>query len=515
MKFTDLALLPALQERLRELSYEEPTPIQARAIPPLLEGRDVLGCAQTGTGKTAAFTLPILQALLSSAQGGGRRPIRALILSPTRELAAQIGESVRQYGAHTPLRSLVIFGGVKPASQIEALKRGCDILVATPGRLLDLTGQGFINLSQIDFFVLDEADRMLDMGFIHDIRRVLRLIPPARQSLLFSATMPKEIRGLAEQILRDPEQIEVAPQSSTVERIEQRVMFVERGDKRHLLAELFHSEEVEQAIVFTRTKHGANRLVRQLERVGISAAAIHGNKSQNARQRALGAFREGSLKLLIATDVASRGLDIDAVSHVFNFDLPNEPESYVHRIGRTGRAGRSGIAISFCDESEGEYLYAIERIIGEQIPRALSHRYHSEASVPPERPARPAPGSRGRGASRRGGGRGEPSRRRENGRAGERGEAGERGGAGERSRDGERSRRGGAGRRAEGGTRDRGRADEQRRSSPAPRELSAGGDVRSNGGGARSEGAPAERRRRRRRAPRRAAAPEENGSRER
>lgn len=383
--FHSLQLIPPLMKAITRLGYERPTPIQAQAIPPLLEGRDVLGCAQTGTGKTAAFSLPILQHLSKLGDAPGRRPIRALVLSPTRELAAQIEESFSEYGTYLPaLKHIVIFGGVNATPQITKLRRGVDILVATPGRLLDLQSQGEIDLSHIEFFVLDEADRMLDMGFIHDIRKVLKLLPQKRQNLLFSATMPPNIVELAGGFLNSPIHVEVVPESTTAERIDQQVMFVEKSDKRRLLAHLLDQGEVEQCIVFTRTKHGANRLVQQLERAGHAAAAIHGNKSQNARERALNAFREGTLPTLVATDIAARGIDVPGVSHVFNFDLPNEPESYVHRIGRTGRAGESGLAIAFCDESEGGYLRDIERLIGQEIEVVEDHEWHNPAAIPPK-----------------------------------------------------------------------------------------------------------------------------------
>jgi ATP-dependent RNA helicase RhlE len=368
-----------------------------------LQGRDLLGIAQTGTGKTAAFALPILEHLAKKTDRAQRGTARALILAPTRELAAQIGDSFESYGRHLDLRHHVIFGGVGQNPQVRALKAGLDILVACPGRLLDLQGQGFVDLSQVDFFVLDEADRMLDMGFIHDVKRVLRLLPRRRQNLLFSATMPPAIVNLAGDFLHDPVHVEVTPNATTVERIDQKVMFVEQADKRRLLAEIIAQGDVEQAIVFTRTKHGANRLVKQLDEVGIQALAIHGNKSQGARTRALDAFREGTLSILVATDVASRGIDVDGVSHVFNFDLPNEPESYVHRIGRTGRAGRAGQAIAFCDETEGAYLRDIQKLIGEDIAIDDDHPWHTR--VPDPRSPRPPNGGRGGGGGRpRGGG---------------------------------------------------------------------------------------------------------------
>ncbi len=389
--FDALGLSEPLLRALKSCGYETPTPIQDKAIPPLLEGRDLLGGAQTGTGKTAAFALPILQHM-SASQPRGRRKIRALLLTPTRELAAQIGDSFESYGRYLDLRHQVIFGGVKQFHQVRTLEKGVDILVACPGRLLDLHGQGFIDLSGVEYFVLDEADRMLDMGFVHDVRRVLKLLPRRRQNLLFSATMPASIVKLAGSFLNDPVQVEVNPQSSTVERIDQCVMFVEKASKRRLLSWIIRKGEVEQAIVFTRTKHGANRLVQHLEKDGIEARAIHGNKSQGARTKALDAFRSGELAILVATDVASRGIDVDGVSHVFNYDLPNEPESYVHRIGRTGRAGRAGIAIAFCDGAEGEFLRDIEKLTGQEIPVDGDHPWHAPGHAP-----RKAEPQRGRG----------------------------------------------------------------------------------------------------------------------
>ncbi|NOY26587.1 MAG: DEAD/DEAH box helicase, partial [Oligoflexia bacterium] len=386
-QFSSLGLSEPLLQAISACGYITPTPIQVQAIPPLLLGKDLLGCAQTGTGKTAAFALPVLQHLSSSpSRTRGKRPIRALVLTPTRELAAQIGGSFDRYGKFLDLSHHVIFGGVGQNPQVRALNQGRDILVACPGRLLDLVGQGFIDLSQVDFFVLDEADRMLDMGFIHDVRRVLRLLPESRQNLLFSATMPRVIVDLADDLLDSPVFIEVSPETKTVDRIDQTVMFVEKADKRRLLAEIIGTGDIAQALVFTRTKHGANRLVRQLDQAGIASQAIHGNKSQGARTRALDAFRDGRLSILVATDVASRGIDVDGVSHVFNFDLPNEPETYVHRIGRTGRAGRAGKAIAFCDHSEGAYLRDIERLIGESIPVDEDHAWHAADAIPAVRP---------------------------------------------------------------------------------------------------------------------------------
>jgi ATP-dependent RNA helicase RhlE len=430
--FADLNLIEPLLKATRRSGYSTPTPIQARAIPPLLDGRDVLGCAQTGTGKTAAFSLPVLQKIAlaqSNEPANGRRPIRALILSPTRELTAQIAENIETYSHFLPVRHLVIFGGVNANPQIAALRRGVDVLVATPGRLLDLVGQGFIDLSAVEFFVLDEADRMLDMGFIHDIRKVLKLIPRGCQNLLFSATMPPSIVNLASGFLSSPIRVEVARESTTAEQVTQHVMFVERPDKRRLLAHILSQPEVEQSIVFTRTKHGANRLVQQLEKAGHPSAALHGNKSQNARRRALDGFREGHLPTLVATDIAARGIDVAGVSHVFNYDLPNEPESYVHRIGRTGRAGESGIAISFCDSTEGAYLRAIERLIESSVEVIVDHEWHSEAAIPPpltprgsRRTAQTPNKKRADGPGSRNGGRRDGGRKARGGRSAQRGD---------------------------------------------------------------------------------------------
>ncbi|MGB0646726.1 MAG: DEAD/DEAH box helicase [Bradymonadia bacterium] len=379
--FDSAGLIEPLQKAVADLAYEVMTPIQAKSIPPLLEGRDVLGCAQTGTGKTAAFLLPIIQHLVNERKPRGWG-IRALILTPTRELAAQIGENFAQYAKHVRLSHYVIFGGVNQKPQVAALERGLDVVVATPGRLLDLHGQGFFNFDKIEFFVLDEADCMLDMGFIHDIRKVLDKLPPKRQNLLFSATMPGQIVQLANRFLSDPVRVEVNPQSSTAERIIQKVMFVERPNKRRLLAHLLRDNDVESAIVFTRTKHGANRVVKDLGRAGIEALAIHGNKSQGARTRALQAFKSREIRILVATDIASRGIDVSGVSHVFNFDLPNVSESYVHRIGRTARAGRDGIAIAFCDETESDYLQDIEKLTGQPLDIVDDHEWHFPAAIP-------------------------------------------------------------------------------------------------------------------------------------
>ena len=384
--FSDLGLAPALLEAVQREGYEQPTPVQERTIPPLLEGRDVLGIAQTGTGKTAAFALPVLHIMVKT-KPQGKRNIRTLVLSPTRELAAQIGERFAAYSRDMGLRHQVIFGGVNQNPQVRALQRGIDILVATPGRLLDLVGQGHIDLSKVEFFVLDEADRMLDMGFIHDIKKVLKILPNQRQNLLFSATMPESIATLANSFLRDVVTVEVTPETVTVDRIEQHVMFMKKADKRRALVDVIIDEQVHCGIVFTRTKHGANRLVKQLGQAGIDAAAIHGNKSQGARTRALDAFKSGDIPILVATDIASRGIDVDGITHVFNYDLPNEPESYVHRIGRTARAGRAGKAFAFCEATEAGYLVGIERLIGQSIPVLTDHAYHDDG-------ARPKPGQR-------------------------------------------------------------------------------------------------------------------------
>ena len=348
---------------LAERGYVTPTPIQRQAIPHLIAGRDLLGVAQTGTGKTAAFALPSIQWLAERNERAAPGHPRALILTPTRELASQIAEALEFYGRYLSLRTTVVFGGVGKGPQVRALRRGVDVLVATPGRLLDLMGEGEIHLKHVDIFVLDEADRMLDMGFLRDVRRIVDALPGRRQSLLFSATMPPDIADLGRSLLYDPVRVEVTPPSTTVERIAQCVYFVPKAGKRWLLLDLLRDEAVERALVFSRTKHGANRIVKQLAMGGIEARALHGNKSQGQRERALAAFRDGEVRVLIATDIAARGLDVRGISHVINFDLPNIPESYVHRIGRTARAGKGGIAISFCDESERGYLKDIERQI--------------------------------------------------------------------------------------------------------------------------------------------------------
>ncbi len=368
LAFDGLGLIPKLLSATKSAGYVRPTPIQQLAIPPALAGRDILGCAQTGTGKTAAFTLPILQHL--DALVGNKPKLRALVLTPTRELAAQISASVTTYGADLDLWHTVIFGGVSDKAQIAEMRRGVDLLVATPGRLLDLMGRGVIRLDDVELFVLDEADRMLDMGFLPDVRRITKALPKDRQTMFFSATMPPQIRRLAESLLDRPVSVAVAPVSSTVDLIQQEVFFVKKAEKRKLLSELLRAEAVEHTLVFSRTKHGANRIVRQLEKDGIRAEAIHGNKSQGARTRALDAFRSGDLNVLVATDIAARGIDVDGVTHVINFDLPNVPETYVHRIGRTARAGASGVAWSFCDAEERPFLASIEKLIDKKIKRA-------------------------------------------------------------------------------------------------------------------------------------------------
>ena len=401
MDFESLNLCQPLLAALDEIGYVTPTPIQEQAIPLLMEGRDMLGCAQTGTGKTAAFSLPILDVMAEDPWSGKRR-IRSLMLCPTRELASQIRDNIDEYARHLDIHSMVMFGGVSQRPQEKKLRKGVDILIATPGRLLDLIGQGLVDLSNVQFLVLDEADRMLDMGFIRDIRKILALIPEDRQSLLFSATMPSSIVELSRDMLYEPVKIEVTPESTTVEAIEQSLMFVMKSDKRALLTHIIRDENPEKVLVFSRTKHGCNRIVKQLAADGIEALAIHGNKSQGARERALGRFRNGTLQVLIATDVASRGIDVSDISHVINLDLPNEPEVYVHRIGRTGRAGQGGITIAFCDENEGEFLRGIEKTIRQKIPVDEDHPLHSEKAK--SRKGEKAP-KRRQNRGRRGGGR--------------------------------------------------------------------------------------------------------------
>ena len=388
MTFQDLPLQPAILKAVAEAGYTSPSPIQAGAIPPVLAGRDLLGCAQTGTGKTAAFALPILQNL--SAQTPQRPCIRALILTPTRELALQIGDSFSAYGRHLKLRHTVIFGGVGQQPQVEALRRGVDILIACPGRLNDLIGQRLIDLSGIEIFVLDEADRMLDMGFVHDVKKVIAKLPRRRQTLLFSATMPKEIEDLADSLLHDPAVVKVDPVSSTVDRIDQKLYFVEKKQKIELLAYLLQDKSIVNALVFSRTKHGADRIARLLNKAGITAAAIHGNKSQTARVNALEGFKAGKTRVLVATDIAARGIDISELSHVFNYDLPEVPETYVHRIGRTARAGADGVAISFCSTEEREYLAGIEKLNRKKIPVVTGHPWEGMPPAQPQAVQQPA-----------------------------------------------------------------------------------------------------------------------------
>ncbi len=399
ISFAHLALSAPLQRALSALGYQKPTPVQASAIPPLLEGRDLLGCSQTGTGKTAAFALPILHRLSSGGQRPAARNVRALVLTPTRELALQVADSFRAYGCHLRLNLAVVFGGVSQVPQVRACARGVDVLVATPGRLLDLINQGHLRLGGLEVFVLDEADRMLDMGFLPDIKRVLAMIPKQRQSLFFSATMPEAIAKLAGSILVNPVKVQVTPGATPVGRIDQRVLFVAQVDKRILLGEVLKDSLTERVLVFTRTKHAADRVVRQLVHSQVQAEAIHGDKSQNARLSALANFRSGRTRVLVATDIAARGIDVEGITHVINYDLPNEPESYVHRIGRTARAGADGVAISFCDSQERTYLRNIERLIHQAVPVQDARSYGVAGSPPPARV--PAAVARPQGRGRR------------------------------------------------------------------------------------------------------------------
>ncbi|MCC6138362.1 MAG: DEAD/DEAH box helicase [Bdellovibrionaceae bacterium] len=376
--FSDFQLLEPLLLAVKEVGYDTPTPIQKAAIPSLLAGHDLLGCAQTGTGKTAAFALPILQNLTKSGRKREPRQARALILTPTRELAIQIYESFTGYGKNLRLKYAVVYGGVGQTPQVQSVAQGVDVLVATPGRLLDLIQQKYLRLEQLEIFVLDEADRMLDMGFIHDIRRVIQMLPNKRHNLFFSATLPKEIEALASTMLVEPVRVEVTPVSSTVELIQQSIMFVDKNHKKDLLRHVLKDPALSRVIVFTRTKHGANKVVEVLTKNNITSAAIHGNKSQTARQHALENFRKGRLRVLVATDIAARGIDIDGITHVINFEIPNISESYVHRIGRTARAGASGKALSFCDAEEKAFLKDIEKLIGKAVPVDLDHTYHSQ-----------------------------------------------------------------------------------------------------------------------------------------
>ncbi len=435
MNFDSLGLSAALVRAVAAEGYSTPTPIQAKAIPHVLAGRDVLGCAQTGTGKTAAFALPIIHKL--SAAGAAKGKIRCLVVTPTRELANQIGESFQTYGRESGLHHAVIFGGVGQGNQVAAVRRGLDILVATPGRLLDLLQQRLVSLQGVEVLVLDEADRMLDMGFIRDVKKIIAAVPKQRQTLFFSATMPAEVQSLVDAILTKPVRIEVAPVSTTAERVDQCVYHVSHDNKRALIVSLLQDPAMRRVVVFTRTKHGANRLTKQLQAAQIGAEAIHGNKSQNARERALDGFKGGDIRVLVATDIAARGIDVEQVTHVVNYELPNIPETYVHRIGRTGRAGAAGIAISLCEPEERAFLRDIERTIRQQIP-VLDHAFKGAASPGPEiaedRPQRRPQGSRPGGRSEGGG------QRRSRGGGGGRGGGGAGGGA--RGRGGDR--RGGA-----------------------------------------------------------------------
>lgn len=392
MTFKELQLIEPILKALDEEGYTHPTPIQEQSIPILLRKKDLMGCAQTGTGKTAAFTIPILQHLYNNKGNQQRnRPIKALIVTPTRELALQIGESINNYGKYTGIKSTVIFGGVKQGAQTKALSHGVDILVATPGRLLDLMGQGFISLKQIEYFVLDEADQMLDMGFIHDIKKLLVKLPEKRQSLFFSATMPKAIIDLSTKILGNYEKVSVKPEQATAEKVDQAVYYVSKGNKPKLLIHLINTKDVNSVLVFSRTKHGANKIVKQLVQADISAEAIHGNKSQTARVKALNNFKNGDTKVLVATDIAARGIDIDELELVVNYDLPNVSETYVHRIGRTGRAKASGEAISFCEGEERAYLRDIQKLINQTLPVISNHPYPDDGKIDPSESKKDSP----------------------------------------------------------------------------------------------------------------------------
>jgi ATP-dependent RNA helicase RhlE len=435
--FSQLGLAEPILKAVLAEGYTHPTPIQEKAIPHVIQGKDLLGCAQTGTGKTAAFALPILHRLNAEQPTG--RGIRALILTPTRELALQINESFATYGKNLRLRTAVVFGGVGLEPQKQALRRGVDILVATPGRLLDLQGQGLVDVKSLSIFVLDEADRMLDMGFIHDVKRVINFLPRQRQNLMFSATMPRDIQDLAYSVLKDPVKVEVAPVSSTSEMIDQSIYFVDRTKKPDLLLHVIEQEQMKRALIFTRTKARANRVAEFLTKNGINAEAIHGNKSQSARQRALDNFKKGTTRILVASDLASRGIDIEEISHVINFDLPNVPETYVHRIGRTGRAQATGLALSFCDHEEKEFLHGIERLTRQKVP-VIDHPFPMSAIAPPpsgdhNRGGRGRGGGGGRGRHGGGGGGGGGGRGRHGGGGGG-GGGGGRGGGGRGRRSG-------------------------------------------------------------------------------
>jgi ATP-dependent RNA helicase RhlE len=401
VSFSGLGLGEPIMRAVSAEGYTTPTPIQSQSIPHVIAGRDLLGCAQTGTGKTAAFALPILERIDKVRRPATSRAPRVLVLSPTRELAAQIGQSFATYGRHLHFRQTVVFGGVGQNPQVRALAHGVHILVATPGRLLDLMEQGHVRLDQLEIFVLDEADRMLDMGFMPDLKRIISRLPRQRQSLFFSATMPDSIADLASGLLADPVRVSVTPPSSTVDRIEQRVLFVDHGNKRALLNSLLTPGKFERVLVFTRTKHGADKVVKQLSREGVAADAIHGNKSQSARERTLLQFRRGTLRVLVATDLASRGIDVDGISHVINYDLPSEPEAYVHRIGRTGRAGADGVALSFCDASERSALRAIEKLVRRSIRVEVDHPFHAAGQSNRHPRQKPQSGGRSRTKARR------------------------------------------------------------------------------------------------------------------
>lgn len=387
MSFKSLDLAEPILRALTEEGYTQPTPVQSKSIPIVLKGNDLLGCAQTGTGKTAAFAIPILQLLSAEKPRGYDKRIRSLIVTPTRELAIQIDESFQNYGRHMGLSSSVVYGGVRQNTQVKKLNRGVDILIATPGRLLDLMQQGYISLKDIQIFVLDEADRMLDMGFINDIKKLLAALPRKRQTLFFSATMPSAIMKLSKDILHNPYRVQVTPESSTVDAIRQGLYFVDKGNKKNLLVDVLHDKQIKSALIFTRTKHGADKVVKQLRSSHIEAGAIHGNKSQGARQKALGNFKDQVIRVLVATDIAARGIDVDDLQYVINYEMPNIPETYVHRIGRTGRAGANGTALSFCDAQEKAYLREIEKLIGKKIPVVDEHDFpltdHNPA--PPEK----------------------------------------------------------------------------------------------------------------------------------
>ncbi|HIM24033.1 MAG TPA: DEAD/DEAH box helicase [Rhodospirillales bacterium] len=413
--FSGLNLAQPILRAITDGGYTTPTPIQEKSIPALLQGRDLLGVAQTGTGKTAAFALPLLHRLSETPRKAQSRKPLALILAPTRELASQINDSLRIYGRHVHLRSCVIFGGTSARPQIQALNRCVHIAVATPGRLLDLMNQGHLRLDAIEVFILDEADRMLDMGFIHDVKKIIAAVPNKRQTLLFSATMPNSVQGLADGLLRDPVRVEITPSATTVEKIDQRVLFVPKDKKRALLGELMNNQDIKRVLIFTRTKHGADRVARHLHQCGVQSDAIHGNKAQNARQRALKSFRSGHIRALVATDIAARGIDVDGVTHVINFDLPNDPESYVHRIGRTARAGATGMAISFCDHDERAYLRDIEKTIRQGVEVIVDHPYHSvEIANDPGTAKRPPQRGGFKGKKRSGNGNGPGQRHRQN-----------------------------------------------------------------------------------------------------